>query len=279
VSQNNDNETDKKDLLGKASVLLGIVATALGIFISLRTHIISEQTQNILAKINDLEVINKDLDNKLKKLEVEQKSQEIEKSKSRIEKEFLVLNAKVLANRIDAKNVRIIWPDQEIQDDMMLFVNSWREANKLMLGSSQRGLFLRQVVCLRLINYGGAPARNVVVTISKKSFSNTDEGDVLNQPYYKINTGGWTEKSIPIQDLMEKDFEDKLKTEILIPLAHISRRGDGYFRYFGSMAVPVKVTWHDNQDVPKKPYSFQIDVSQESILKSDLDFILGTSEY
>jgi hypothetical protein len=54
VSQNNDNETDKKDLLGKASVLLGIVATALGIFISLRTHIISEQTQNILAKINPL---------------------------------------------------------------------------------------------------------------------------------------------------------------------------------------------------------------------------------
>lgn len=135
-------------------------------------------------------MINKDLDNKLKKLEVEQKSQEIEKSKSRIEKEFLVLNAKVLANRIDAKNVRIIWPDEEIKRDMMSFVNSWRGANKLMLGSSQKGLFLRQVVCLRLINYGGTPARNVVVAISKKNFSNTDEGDVLNEIYYKINTEG-----------------------------------------------------------------------------------------
>ncbi|TBR58833.1 hypothetical protein B4U84_23425 [Westiellopsis prolifica IICB1] len=279
MSQNNDYETDKKDLLGKASVLLGIVATALGILISLRTHIISEQTQNILAKINELEVINKDLNNKFKKLEIVQKSQEIEKSKSRIEKEFLVLNAKVLANRIDAKNVRIIWPDQEIQNDMMSFVRFWRGANKLMLGSSQKGLFLRQVVCLRLINYGGTPARNVVVTISKKNFNNSDTGDVLEQPYYKINTSGWAEKNISIQDLMEKDFEDKLKTEILIPLAHISRRDDGYFRYFGSMAVPVKVTWYDNQNVPEKPYSFQINVSQESILKSDLDFILGTSEY
>lgn len=35
VSQNNDNETDKKYILGKTSVLLGIVATALGVFISL----------------------------------------------------------------------------------------------------------------------------------------------------------------------------------------------------------------------------------------------------
>lgn len=276
MSQNSNDETDKKDLLGKTSVLLGIMATALGIFISFRTHVISEQTQNILGTINKLEVINKNLDNKLKSFEIDIKSREIAKSKPKIVKEFLVLNAKAFTNRIDeAKNVGIIWPDKQIEDDIMSYANSWKTWDRLMTRSSQK-LFLRQVVCLRIINLGGSPARDVSVIIRKKSFNNS-QGDNLDQPYYELDAGNWTEKNILIQELMGMNFQDQVKTEILIPLAHVSK-DDRYFKYFGSMAIPIKITWYDNQDATRTPDSLSINVSEESVLKSDLDSKLGQSK-
>jgi hypothetical protein len=160
--------------------------------------------------------------------------------------------------------MKIVWLDEKIQDDIRTWLDKWLNGNNLMTGTSDNGLFARQIVCLRIINAGKTPARKIKLVSQQASYDNGD--GKFGQPYYEIDAkkSSWQKNTNSIGDLAEDSQKEVLKTQMLIPLAHVS----GSSRYFGKVFIPLEVTWEDV--VQGKSGKMFIDIKSDSSLESDL---------
>ena len=270
------NVEDKKSSLWDKSVgyiatFLGILSTGLSLFITITTISINQ-------RVNELQSTNLALDEKLKKIDLTLKESELTNSKFsnsvRLEAEFRIFNANAFARNYKEKGMRIMWIDRTIQSDIEKWLGDWINGNKLMTGASKDGLFARQVVCLRIINAGSTPARKIKLIIKQAKFDNK-KGE-FRKPYYEVNTEEliWKNNAIEVGSLAEPSQRELLKTQMLIPLAHIS----GSKRYFGQVIIPMELTWLDERQ--NKTEKMLIDVKRDSTLKSDLESsILGISNF
>lgn len=268
-TKNNENNTWNK-YLEYTAAFLGIISTGLGIFISINTISINE-------KINELQKANLDLDKQLKGMDVQMKENALIKDKFdnavRLESEFKIFNANAFASNYREKSLQIMWLDNKIQQDIEKWLGDWINYNRLMTGSSQGGLFARQIVCLRIINAGNILARKIKVIAKQANFDNIS--GKFQKPYYEVDTNEliWQNKEIEIGDLAESSQKELLKTQMLIPLAHIS----GSNRYFGQVIVPLELTWHDERKNTIQKIS--IDIKSNSALKNELQSsMLGVSK-
>lgn len=270
-----DEKNEKSNVLDKSigyiTALLGIVSTALSIFIAVTALSINE-------RVNELQMANLVLDEKIKMIDLvlkenEAKSSQFENS-VRLEAEFRIFNANAFASNYREKGMRIVWLDKKIQSDVENWLGEWINGNNLMTGTSGSGLFARQVVCLRVINAGKVPARKIRLITKQSNFDN--KTGKFAQPYYEIDTkeSTWQITETKIGDLVEDSQKELLKTQMLIPLAHVS----GSNRYFGRVFIPLELVWDDG--VQGKPGKMSIDVQSDSSLKSDLESsILGISNF
>jgi hypothetical protein len=263
------NQWDK--YIGYIATLLGILSTGLGLFIAITTISINQ-------RVNELQATNLKLDERLKNLDLVSKQNELINSKFsnsvRIEAEFRIFNANAFASNYKEKSMRIVWIDAPIQSDIEKWLGDWINGNKLMTGASKDGLFARQVVCLRIINAGNTPARKIKLVVKQASFDN-GKGE-FRKPYYAVDTEEliWQNKVIEIGDLAEPSQRELLKTQMLIPIAHIS----GGNRYFGQVIIPLELTWLDERQ--NKTEKMSINVKSDTTLKSDLESsILGISNF
>ncbi|KAM3108835.1 hypothetical protein [Phormidesmis sp. 146-33] len=265
MSSTSDTNEKKSSIWGKsisnAATLLGTLSTGLGVFITMTTL-------SINARINNLQATNLELDNRLKNIdsvlkENEGKSSQFENS-VRLEAEFRVFNANAFATSYKEKGMKIVWLDEKSQNDIENWLEKWISGNNLMTGTPQNGLFARQVVCLRIINAGKTPARKIKLVTKKASFDNGN--GKFGEPYYEIDTRKsiWKTHTISIDYLAESSQKEVLKTQILIPLAHVS----GSSRYFGNVFIPLDLTWDDV--VQGKPGKMSIDIKSNGSLRSDL---------
>jgi hypothetical protein len=250
---------------------LGVVSTALSILITITTLSINQ-------RINNLQSSNLELDAKLKRIDLQSKESEARNSQLnnsvRLEAEFRIFNANAFARNYKEKGMQIIWLDKNIQNDIENWTGDWINGNKLMTGSSSNGLFARQVVCLRVVNAGNTPARKINLVVKKAKVDN-GKGK-LRRPYYEADTKDltWTEKAIDIGDLAESSKGELLKTQILIPLAHVS----GSDKYFGEIILPLKLSWNDERQ--NHNGKMIIDIKGNIALKSDLESsVLGRSNF
>jgi hypothetical protein len=262
-------DTDKKvgsrwdGVVKNASVLLGLLSTLLTIFIASTSYSTNRTILAIQAK-------NLETESKLKAAELRNKSYD---DAPRVEPEIGVFNARAFATSYREQKVKVEWLDVDMRDQFERYVAEWNVGNRLMTGASARGLFLRQVVWLRLTNLGKTPARELRLLVRQRDFDNTAGG--VAEAYDILNTAGpgWSERQLKLSSLMESGQETRnLRTRILMPLAHVS----GGSKYFGRVFVPVKVLWKDERMGEES--SVNITVASESTLKNDLgSAILGRS--
>jgi hypothetical protein len=238
VENKKSSKWDKS--LGYIAALLGILSTGLSIFITITTVSINQ-------RINELQTTNLELDKKLKEIDITLKERELINSRFnnsvRLEAEFRIFNANAFASNYKEKSMRIVWLDSTIQGDIEKWLGDWINGNKLMTGESKNGLFARQVVCLRIINAGNTPARKIKLIAKQANFDNK-KGE-FGKPYYVVDTEKsiWQNTIIEIGDLAEPSQRELLKTQMLIPIAHIS----GSNRYFGQVVIPLELTWRDER--------------------------------
>lgn len=269
-TENNDSSVLGK-YIGYAVALVGLVSTILSIFITTNAFSLNE-------RLNNLQAANLALDEKLKRTDLilkedEKKSSQFENS-VRLEAEFRIFNANAFASSYKEKGMKIVWLDKRIQSDIEKWLGEWVNGNNLMTGTSGNGLFARQVICLRIINVGKTPARKIRLIVKQSNFDNGN--GKFEQPYYEIDVreSNWQNTEIKIGDLAENPQKELLKTQMLIPLAHVS----GSNRYFGKVFIPSELIWDDV--VQGKSGKISIDVQSDSSLKSDLESsILGTSNF
>jgi hypothetical protein len=256
------NKASRGDVLLKnASVVLGLLSTLLTVYIASTNYSINRHISQIQAQ-------NLEIDSKLKSLALINANYE---NAARVVVELGVSNAKEFAMNYKEGTIIVQWPDREVRDQFEQYVEKWSKGNNLMTGESKRGLFLRQVVWLRLTNLGKTPASKLRLEVMQEDFDNESGGSAA--PYDEINTAqaGWEKKQINLNDLMESEQEvRKMRTHILIPLAHVS----GNYKYFGRVFIPVKVTWQDGR--LNKASGIDIVVTNDSELRNSLgSAILG----
>jgi|GEM_PF-6492096 len=243
---------------------LGILSTILSIFIAITTISINQSVKELKAK-------NLDLDKQLKEIEL---NNSIFRDSVRIEAEFRIFNANSFASQYKEDSRKIKWLNSTLQSDIEKWLDDWIKRNRLMTGASKKGLFARQIVCLRIINAGNTPARQMKLVAKQANFDN-DKGE-FKTPYYAVDSEEeiWQNMAIELGDLAEAAQKDLLGTQMLIPLAHVS----GSDRYYGQVIIPLELTWLDERQ--NKTEKMSISVKSDISLKNDLDSsILGISVF
>jgi hypothetical protein len=238
------NSTDKKkgDIWDKSlnysATLLGIISTVLTIVITITTLSINGRINKLNENDLRLDIQIKTIDEALKKNE--QRLSEFDNS-VRLEYELQVFPANAFANIVNIadKNKMKVRFLLDTQRDFKEWISDWQERQNLMTSSPKDGLLVRQVLCLKIINAGKIPAKKMRLRFSKAKFDNV-KGE-YKESYTEMDTSNWTKDSFPIGELSEAPKSELLKTQMIIPLAHLS----GQRTYFGQVFVPLELTWTD----------------------------------
>lgn len=164
--------------------------------------------------------------------------------------------------------------DAALESQLVEGSKNWAAGRHLMTGAGPTGLYLRQIVYVKLSNLGKTATSDLKLVVRQKDFGLTGNGTQLKR-YGELDTqgDGWTEHSLPVSDLMEQGAGDQgMATKLLIPLAQVS--GGEY--YFGRVLVPVKLVWTDKRQ--GKADELPVRVAQSSALDNQLmSAILGMS--
>jgi hypothetical protein len=250
-------------VLKNASIVLGLVSTLLTVFVATTSYSINRAMSKLQSQ-------NAALDGELKKATLTNTTYD---AAARVVADFGVFNAREFAANYREQKVLVWWGDNETRDQFEQYVNSWTTGNRLMTGASASGLFLRQVVWLRLTNLGKTPALNPRLLVKYRDFDNQAGGTA--EPYDQMQTArpGWMDKEVTLSSLMESGADThSMRTHVLVPLAHVA----GGNKYFGRVFVPVQVVWHD--DRLNKPGRLEINVAGESMIRNALgSAVLGRS--
>lgn len=256
-------------ILKNASIILGLISTGIGIFVAVTTLATNRQLDEIKRATAAAE-------SRTKKIESERVATDLQVANfdraARIEIELGASNANEFATNYLDRTLKFEIPDPKMQEQLAYHAPRWKTRNGLMTGKATDGLFLRQVVWLRLTNLGKGPARDIRVLVRQKDFDNLAGTDAEN--YVDLDTGkaGWVDGQLPLSSLMESGTRD-MRTQVRIPLAHVS----GGRRFYGRIFIPVKVVWKDER--LGKDGSLDIHIASESLLRTTLgSAILGKSE-
>src|SRR5262249_43161141 len=153
-------------------------------------------------------------------------------------------------------------------------VGRWKIGNNLMTGHAPTGLYLRQIVTLKLTSLGKTAATSLRLLVRMRDFAEQGPGtQVKRYGTLDTQTAGWSEHPLPLSPLMELSAETRnMRTQVLIPLAQVS--GGEY--YFGRVLVPTKLLWMDERLGHEQ--SIELNVANESALDNQLySAILGIS--
>src|SRR5262249_22615109 len=183
-------------------------------------------------------------------------------------------NAREFAATFEQKKIEVDIPDADLRKQLVDGVGRWKGGNNLMTGHAPTGLYLRQIVTLKLTSLGKTAATSLRLLVRVRDFAEQGPGTHVNR-YGALDTqtAGWSEHTIALTQLMELSPETRnMRTQVLLPLAQVS--GGEY--YFGRVLVPTKLLWKDER--LGREQSVDLNVANESALDNQLhSAILGIS--
>lgn len=234
--------------------LLGMATAALSLYIAFSTRETNERLATTKAEVEKLNLASTQYD-----------------LAARVIHEFGAQNAREFSATYAQKRPPVEVPDAELRRQLVDGVGRWKDGNNLMTGSAINGLYLRQIVYLKLSSMGKTAVTDLRLVVRQKDFDEKLGTQVKR--YGLLNTSGWTETTLPLSGLMEASAEARsMRTQVLIPLAQVS--GGEYF--FGRVLVPVKLLWKDKR--LGRDDSLELNVANESTLDNQLhSAILGRS--
>jgi hypothetical protein len=239
-----------------AGPLIGIVTAALSLFIAVTSVQTNRTLNDTRASVEELNLTSKTAD-----------------LSARVVAEFGAQNAGEFASMLEQRLPPIEFLDAELQRQLTTGSLDWKEKRHLMTGSAETGLYLRQVVYVKLANLGKAAADDLRLVVRKKDF-NESRGTQVTR-YGSLDTQGpdWVDATLPLSALMERSPQTEgMRTVVLVPLAQVS---GGEF-YFGRVMVPVKLVWRDR--LIDREQVVELNIARESALNSQLQSaILGRS--
>lgn len=193
----------------------------------------------------------------------------------RIVAELGAQNAAEFAASVRDQRIPLKVPDATLERQLADGSKDWGTGQRLMTGEATTGLYLRQIVYVKLTNLGKTPTSGLKLVVRQKDFPISRDGTQVKR-YGELDTQGegWIERTLDITpELMEQGAEAHgMATRLMLPLAQVS--GGEY--YFGRVLVPVKLTWTDKKQ--GKADELAVRVSQSSALDNLLmSAILGKS--
>ncbi len=240
-----------------AAPLLAIATAGLSFYVALTTRETNQRLAATQAASNELK-LNSDRYELAPRLVAEMGAQ----------------NAAEFAATVRQQQMPMKVLDAALESQLVEGSKNWAAGRHLMTGAGATGLYLRQIVYLKLTNFGKTATSDLKLVVRQKDFGLAGNGTQVKR-YGELDTqgAGWTELTLPVPDLMEMGAgAQDPATRLLIPLAQVS--GGEY--YFGRVLVPVKLMWTDRRQ--GKAEELPVRVAQASALDNQLmSAILGMS--
>jgi hypothetical protein len=237
--------------------LLGIATTALSLYIAVASRETNDKLASAKADLDKLTLASTQYD-----------------LGARVIPEFGAQNAREFSATFEQKKLPVDIPDAALRHQLVDGVGRWKGGNNLMTGAGATGLYLRQIVTLKLTSLGKTAATDLRLVVRMKDFD--DKGPGTHGKRYGVletSDSGWSEHALSLTPLMEQSPATQgMRTQILIPLAQVS--GGEY--YFGRILVPIKLLWKDER-LGREQF-LDLNVANESALDNQLhSAILGIS--
>lgn len=240
-----------------AAPLLAIATTGLSLYVAITTRETNQRLAAAQAASSELK-LNSERYDLAPRLVVELGAQ----------------NAAEFAAGVRQRQMPMKVLDATLESQLVEGSRNWSLGRHLMTGAGATGLYLRQIVYVRITNFGKTATSELKLVVRQKDFGLTGNGTQVKR-FGELDTqgDGWTEHTLAVPDLMEQGAESQgLASRLLIPLAQVS--GGEY--YFGRVLVPVKFVWTDKRQ--GKVEEMPVRVAQASALDNQLlSAILGMS--
>ncbi len=174
-------------LMKYAGPLLGIATAALSLYIAITTRETNEKLAETQAASGQFK-LDSDRYDLAPRLVAELGAQNAA--------EFA---ATVLRQKIPVKVLDATQANQFLEGG-----EAWGKGRQLMTGTSTTGLYLRQVVYIKLTNLGKTATSDLKLVVRQKDFGFTRNGTQVKR-YGEMDTqgDGWTERTLDVPDLME----------------------------------------------------------------------------
>jgi hypothetical protein len=259
--------------LDETTKIVSIVSVVVGLTISVAGYFANSKLQSLQESINKLNIDDKKMDASKKAYDLS----------ARLMLDFSLPLARSFALQYSpgqsskaTKDRHVSMATTEIAEEFAKVLGGWEERRGLMTGQAcaEEGLKARQVVTLLVRNIGHADAIDIEVKAMQKKSANpdptkpwqelSDKGTPL--AYYDLLSAkkGWTPVTIPVGSLrgLSSPAEHRIPEQIV--LASVS----GTRSLFGTIIVPIEVSWTDN--ISKNRQSMPILSAHAAVLRADL---------
>lgn len=251
----NTTSTSKMDSVDRyvksVGLVLGVVSAAITVYVAVTTYKINQRLQQTQAE-------NAERDRSLKDIQLTRDKLD---NSVRLGYEFGVSNAKAFALDYLQEKSRFDWIDPTLRANIEAYVEPWKTGRRLMTGTHESGVFLRQIVWIRVANTGKRPAKDIRIQAFVKDFNNENGtlAGTINELRNSIKDGKEVEYTLPA--LMEASSSSLgMRTATAFPLLHVS----GSTRFFGRIVLPTKISWKDA--MTDASHSIDIDYHRETLL-------------
>jgi len=234
-----------------AGLAIGLISAAITAYVAIVTYRINQQ-------LLSFQVQNAERDKSIKDAQILRDQME---NSVRLGYELGVSNAKAFALDYGQQKSRFEWVDATLRRDMEQYVEPWSSGRRLMTGTRESGVFLRQVVWIRVANMGKRPAEDVQVHALVKDFDNQNGQSAVPIDKLKANVREWREQVYKLPALMEASGPaPSMRTSAAFPLMHVS----GSTQFYGRVVLPTKITWRNAAS--GTTHTIDIDLEKETLL-------------
>lgn len=221
------------------------------------------------------------LQSELSTLTGTEKSMGIEKMRydtsSRLMADFSIPLARSFALQFgsEGQGGRKVFMPEALSGEFSASLQGWESRKGLMTGNAcaAEGLKARQIVTLVLTNIGNADATDIVLTVRQKSSPHPDPRtgwqersgqQPIGYDSLLAASAAWRKTDIPLDALRGTGSPEAARRPLQVVLASVS----GTTSLFGSILVPVTVSWTDS--VSKERQSLPVYAAQTSAIRASL---------